>query len=92
MRSPLGHLSTAAALERLDELFGEARWDAICFSFGVSDAVHKDPRRDEVRAMSPAAGGVPVTPLAAFGPNLVFCSTQIQHGSRHRHFFSLEYL
>ena len=70
VRSPLGHLSTAAALDRLDELLGEARWDAICFSFGVSDAMHKDPRRDEVRAMSPAAGGVPVTPLAEFGPNL----------------------
>ncbi|MGC6487091.1 MAG: hypothetical protein ACON4Z_05570, partial [Planctomycetota bacterium] len=70
VRSPLGHLSTAAALDRLDELLGEERWDAICFSFGAGDAMHRDPRRDEVRAMSPAAGGVPVTPLAAFEQNL----------------------
>ena len=70
VRSPLGHLATGAALERLDELLGEGRWDAICFSFGASDAMHKAPRRDEVRAMSPAAGGVPVTPLAAFAHNL----------------------
>ncbi len=70
VRSPLGHLSTGAALARIDELLQGKRWDVVCVNFGASDAMHKDPQRREVRAMSPGAGGVPVTPLAEFGPNL----------------------
>ena len=69
-RSPLGHLSSGAALRRVDELLQGQRWDAICFQFGPSDAMHRDPQRSDVRAMSPEAGGVPVTTLADFGLNL----------------------
>ncbi len=70
VRSPLGHLSTGAALARIDELLQAKRWDVVCLNFGASDAMHKDPRSREVRAMSPAAGGVMTTPLAEFSPNL----------------------
>lgn len=74
VRSPLGHLATGAALERIDELLGDSSkgpaFDVVCFNFGLSDLMCRDPRTKEVRAMSPAAGGVPVTPLARYRENL----------------------
>ncbi|MDA1221201.1 MAG: SGNH/GDSL hydrolase family protein [Planctomycetota bacterium] len=66
VRSPLGHLSSGAALARIEEILGEERWDLVCFHFGLSDLMFRDPRSEQVRAMSPAAGGVPVTPIERF--------------------------
>jgi len=66
VRSPLGHLSSGAALARIEEILGEEPWDLVCFHFGLSDLMFRDPRSEQVRAMSPAAGGVPVTPIERF--------------------------
>lgn len=66
VRSPLGHLSSGAALARIEEILGEEHWDLVCFHFGLSDLMFRDPRSEQVRAMSPAAGGVPVTPIERF--------------------------
>lgn len=63
VRSDLGYLHSGAALERLEEVLQEARWDLVVFNFGLSDLMHRDPRTQAIRAMSPAAGGVPVTTL-----------------------------
>lgn len=68
--SPLGHLSTGAALARLDELLGEGPWDVVVLNCGLSDLMTRDPRSKALRAMSPAAGGVPVTPLDEYGERL----------------------
>lgn len=69
-RSPLGHLSTGAARARLAELLQGARWDVICVNFGLSDLMYRDPRSETVRAMSPAAGGVPVSTPERYEQNL----------------------
>ena len=82
-RSPLGHLSTGAALARIDEVLQGRRWDLICVNFGLNDLMCHDPRSAQVRAMSPAAGGVPVTPLAKYGDNLERLVDRL-HQSTHR--------
>lgn len=68
--SPLGWLDSSAALQRLDEILGKREWDVICFNFGMCDLMHRDPRSRAIRAMSPAAGGIPVSTLPTFTKNL----------------------
>lgn len=70
VRSPLGHVTTGAALERLDEILQRESWDLICFHFGLSDLMFRDPRSKQVRAMSPAVGGVPATVPEDYSENL----------------------
>jgi len=70
VRAPLGHLSTGAAVARMDELLQARRWDVVCCNFGLSDLMYRDPRTERVRAMAPKAGGVRVTPPDVYGQNL----------------------
>ena len=70
VRSNLGHLHTGAALERLDEVLQGTDWDGIVFNFGLADLMHRDPRTKQLRAMSPKAGGVPVTTPERYAENL----------------------
>ncbi len=70
VRAPLGFLPTGAALQRVDELLAGGPWDLIVFNFGVNDLMHRDPRSRQIRAMSPAAGGVPVTSLDDYAAHL----------------------
>lgn len=70
VRSPLGHLSTGAALRRMDEVLQGQRWDVVCVNFGINDLMHRDPRSAQLRVMSPAAGGARVTPLKRYAANL----------------------
>lgn len=70
VRSSLGHLPSGAALKRIGELLTKQKWDVICFNFGLSDLMHKDPKSKRIRAMSPRAGGVPVTVPKVYTANL----------------------
>lgn len=70
VQSPLGSLHTGAALEQLKQLLQGKPWDVICCNFGLSDLMCRDPRTKAIRAMSPAAGGVPVTSLQDYRANL----------------------
>jgi len=70
VRSPLGHLSSGALLRRLDEVLQKQRWDVVCINAGLNDLMHRDPASRQIRAMSPKAGGVPVTPLPDYGAQL----------------------
>ena len=81
VRSPLGHLSTGAALQRLDEILKKQRWDVVCVNFGINDLMHRDPRSAQVRAMSPAAGGVRVTQLKDYQANLKRLSEKMHASS-----------
>ena len=76
--SPLGHLHTGAALERLDEVLGGEAWDVVVLNFGLSDLMTRDPRSRGIRAMTPAAGGVPVTPLEEYGAHLAELITRLR--------------
>ena len=70
VRSPLGYLSSGAALSRIGELLTKQKWDIVCFNFGLSDLMHRDPKSKRIRAMSPRAGGVPATTPEAYAKNL----------------------
>lgn len=61
---------TGSALARIDDLLGDTKWDLIYFNYGLGDLFYKDPRTTEIRAMSKYAGGVRVTPPAAYRDNL----------------------
>lgn len=61
---------TSSALEDLDEMLGEEKWDVIHFNFGFADLHYKDPSTKEVRAMSKDAGGVRVTAPQQYEKNL----------------------
>lgn len=76
--SPLGHLHSGAMLERLEEVLGEEPWDVVVLNVGLSDLMTRDPRSRAIRAMSAAAGGVPVTPLAQYGPRLERLVTRLR--------------
>lgn len=81
VRSPLGYLSTGAALIRADELLQTKRWDLVCINFGLSDMMHRDPRSKRVRAMSPRAGGVQVTHVDDYSKNLGKLVTRLRKSS-----------
>ncbi|MGK0153151.1 MAG: hypothetical protein ACI9SE_000095 [Neolewinella sp.] len=70
VRSSYGYLPSGAALQRIDELLTQQKWDVVCFNFGLSDLMHKDPKSKQIRAMSPRAGGVPVTVPKVYAKNL----------------------
>lgn len=70
VRSPLGYLPTGQALARLDEILDGGPWHIACVNFGLSDLMCRDPRTKAIRALSPAAGGVPVTSAERYGQNL----------------------
>lgn len=81
VRSPLGHLSSGAALARIDELQQHERWDIVCVNFGLNDLMCRDPNSKRVRAMSPKAGGVPVTTPKDYAKNLVKMVTHLRKSS-----------
>lgn len=81
VRSPLGHLGTGAALTRIDEVLQQQQWDVICINFGINDLMHRDPNSKRVRAMSPKAGGVPVTSLDDYDSNLMKLIPKLREAS-----------
>ncbi|MFN3240154.1 MAG: SGNH/GDSL hydrolase family protein [Planctomycetota bacterium] len=83
LRSPLGHLSSGAMLEHAEEVLQKQRWDVICVNLGLNDLMHRDPTSKQIRAMSPKAGGVPVTGLEQYGDNLERLAERL-HASTHR--------
>lgn len=83
VRSPLGHLSSGAMLQRIEEVLQKQRWDVVCVNLGLNDLMHRDPASKQIRAMSPKAGGVPVTRLGQYGDNLERLAEQF-HASSHR--------
>jgi len=80
VRSPLGHLSSGAVLARVGEL-QQQRWDIICLNFGLNDLMSRDPGSKRIRAMSPQAGGVPVTSLEDHGKNLTAIVNKLRKSS-----------
>lgn len=76
--SPQGHLHSGALLEDLEEVLGEQPWDVVALNVGLSDLMTRDPRSKAIRAMSAAAGGVPVTPLEQYGPQLERLVTRLR--------------
>ena len=61
---------TGTALQKIDELLGETKWDLIHFNFGFNDLMYKDPRTKSIRAMSKEAGGVRVSSPQVYEKNL----------------------
>ena len=81
VRAPLGHLSSGAALARVDELLQGRRWDVICCNVGLSDLMYRDHRTKRIRAMAPGAGGVQVTSLESYGENLAKLVARLRRSS-----------
>lgn len=69
---------SASALENLDELLGDGKWDVIYFNFGFADLHYKDPSTKTIRAMSKHAGGVRVTPPKEYESNLDKLVTRLE--------------
>ncbi|NNE91610.1 MAG: SGNH/GDSL hydrolase family protein [Verrucomicrobiales bacterium] len=62
--------NTHSALEKLDEILGDEKWDLIYFNYGLGDLIYKDPSTREIRAMSKFAGGIRVSKPAKYQENL----------------------
>jgi hypothetical protein len=62
--------NTNTALEKLDQLLGEGRWDVIHFNFGLGDIVHRAPNMKAFRVMAKNAGGVLATSPERYEKNL----------------------
>ncbi len=63
--------NTTNALENLEELLGESRWDVIHFNFGLGDLVHRAPNMKSFRVMAREAGGVRATDPRQYEKNLI---------------------
>jgi lysophospholipase L1-like esterase len=61
---------TETAIDRLDLLLGDTKWDLIHFNFGFADLRYIDPKTKSVRAMSRHAGGVRRTSPEQYEENL----------------------
>jgi hypothetical protein len=61
---------SGTALEKMDELLGEKKWDLIHFNFGFTDLMYKDPNTESIRAMSKEAGGIRVSSPQVYEKNL----------------------
>ena len=66
----MSNFHSGAALEEIDELLGENKWDLIHFNFGLADLMNKDPNTKSIRAMSKEAGGVRVSSPQLYEKNL----------------------
>lgn len=62
--------STATALEKLDRLLGEQKWDVIYFNFGLGDLVHIAPGMKSFRVLPIHVGGVRATSPQQYEQNL----------------------
>lgn len=61
---------SGTALEKIDVLLGETKWDIIYFNFGMGDLFYKDPATREIRIMCKHSGGVRVSTPAQYGKQL----------------------
>ena len=61
---------TGTALNKIDELLGDTKWDVIYFNYGLGDLFYKDPKSTEIRAMSKYSGGMRVSSPEQYGKNL----------------------
>ena len=53
--------NTVNAIENLDTLLGDGKWDLIHFNFGLGDLVSRAPNMKAFRVMAQEAGGVRAT-------------------------------
>ncbi len=63
-------LNTASALEHLDMLLGEGKWDVIHFNCGLGDLIYRAPNMKSFRVLSIEAGGVRATSPEQYEKNL----------------------
>lgn len=61
---------SGTALENIDELLGERKWNLIHFNFGFNDLMYRDPNTKSIRVMSKEAGGVRVSSPQVYERNL----------------------
>ena len=59
-----------AALENLDKILLDTKWDLIHFNFGFNDLMYKDPKTRQVRVLHKDAGGVRVSSPQQYEKNL----------------------
>jgi hypothetical protein len=62
--------NTVNAIENLDVLLGDGKWDLIHFNFGLGDLVSRAPNMKAFRVMAQEAGGVRATSPAQYEKNL----------------------
>ena len=62
--------STTTALEKLDRLLGDQKWDVIYFNFGLGDLVYVAPGMKSFRVLPIHVGGVRATSPQQYEQNL----------------------
>ena len=70
--------NTHNALENLNDLLGDERWDLIHFNFGLGDLVYRAPNMKTFRVLPKTAGGIRTTSPALYEKNLRALVTRLK--------------
>lgn len=61
---------TGTALEKMDQLLGDGDWDLVYFNFGFADLHYRDPKTQDIRALSKNTGGIRVSTPTQYADQL----------------------